>query len=1021
MKKSLLLLLLSMTAVITSSVAQNKTLGVGTTTPNANAALHVESPTNNQGVIIPRLTTAQRGSFTGALTGADVGLIVFDTDLRSLAIWDGSAWTFGSKVGEPITATSSAATGNAGTFTIGNASNNDVAINATTTGTGHAAYIENTNPANANATLFVGTNGTGNAITANAPIVSQHAGAAISAGVFVNQNAANPNAAIYGQTVGSGPVISALNLGTSRAAQFEINNASNASNAIEVTTNGTGAGANFSVTNASSNASAVNITHAGIGNAITANAPIQATSFIGDGSALTGISGFTLPSSNSVSTATPSLFIDNANGLQPAASFSSNNATDATLLTTSSGAFALRAQQTSAAGVAGLFHANNPGNNSDALQGISDGTGNAVYGQNSGNGKAGLFYVTQATNPSPALDAQTLGQGVAISAVNGNTTLGSAAQFVINQATNTSPVVSIVTTGTGNAITANAPIQAPSFIGDGSALSNVISDSARVNTVWGDAIVDFTIENKDISTSTLIDGTKISPSFGSQNIFTTGSVTATSFSGDGSGLTGIDEFTIPYGFNQDVGAPLINLNNTNAIFGTAVFQSAGAGAYTIEATSSGLGAINAQSIGGGAAGVFSSNGGTSTLQATNAGGPALNVTNISTSGPAAYFNISDPTNPNDAIQISHGGTGNAIFANAPIQATSFIGDGSALTGISVANVEVDATNLNVFIGANGTGQSVTTAGSNVGIGTAVLTNLVSDAANTAVGDYALRYTTGGYNSALGYSALTLNTTGTGNVAMGLNSLFSSTAGDFNTAIGRASLASNTTGSQNTAIGDGADVTLGILTNATAIGAGALVSTSNSLVLGNNAKVGIGTSSPTTLLDVHNTSTGTAGYFHINNVANNSNALFVSTDGLGASIYSQNLGTSQSAGQFIVNNGSNTAPAINASSNGTGAAMRLTQSTNGLAMEIFGGGIRYYVAGSLDANVTVSQRATVYRFTSDSGGSGAAINFSFSPAEGERIYVFSEVSGPSITLNGQAIANNQVRSFIYLGSAWRIIN
>src|SRR3546814_513966 len=74
-------------------LAQNKTLGVGVTTPNPNAALHVESPTGNQGFIMPRLTTAQREAMTSLLTAADQGLILFDTDLSSIFIWDGVVWT----------------------------------------------------------------------------------------------------------------------------------------------------------------------------------------------------------------------------------------------------------------------------------------------------------------------------------------------------------------------------------------------------------------------------------------------------------------------------------------------------------------------------------------------------------------------------------------------------------------------------------------------------------------------------------------------------------------------------------------------------------------------------------------------------------------------------------------------------------------------------------------------------------------------------------------------------------------
>ena len=66
-----------LTCLTTQTFAQNKTLGVGTTTPNPNAALHVESPTNNQGFLMPRLTTVQRNAMTGVLTAADQGLVLF--------------------------------------------------------------------------------------------------------------------------------------------------------------------------------------------------------------------------------------------------------------------------------------------------------------------------------------------------------------------------------------------------------------------------------------------------------------------------------------------------------------------------------------------------------------------------------------------------------------------------------------------------------------------------------------------------------------------------------------------------------------------------------------------------------------------------------------------------------------------------------------------------------------------------------------------------------------------------------
>ena len=65
---------------------------------------------------------------------------------------------------------------------------------------------------------------------------------------------------------------------------------------------------------------------------------------------------------------------------------------------------------------------------------------------------------------------------------------------------------------------------------------------------------------------------------------------------------------------------------------------------------------------------------------------------------------------------------------------------------------------------------------------------------------------------------------------------------------------NATGSNNTALGAGAGPASGsdALTNATALGANAQVTASNSLVLGNNANVGIGTTAPTSTLQVNGT-------------------------------------------------------------------------------------------------------------------------------------------------------------------------
>lgn len=174
---------------------------------------------------------------------------------------------------------------------------------------------------------------------------------------------------------------------------------------------------------------------------------------------------------------------------------------------------------------------------------------------------------------------------------------------------------------------------------------------------------------------------------------------------------------------------------------------------------------------------------------------------------------------------------------------------------------------NIFVGKN-SGNLTMSGDANVGVGTSVLLSNTTGGTNTAVGNATLlNNTTGGFNTATGAYALNANTTGTNNTASGYLALSGNVGGVQNTAIGLSALSSNTTGSNNTALGyragttgtsananvtGGSNTFIGFdagpgtstqLTNATAIGANAVVSASNSLVLGNGANVGIGTSSP----------------------------------------------------------------------------------------------------------------------------------------------------------------------------------
>ncbi len=793
--------------------SQNKSLSVGTTTPNPNAALHVESPTNNQGIIIPRLSTVQRSGITPTLGAGDVGLIIFDTDLRALAIWNGSAWDLGSKVGAPINIANTEATGN-------------------------AAVLENSNASNASPALVVNTAGGGNAITANAPIVSQHAGPSVSSGVFINQNAANPNAALYAQTIGTGPVVSALSLGSNSAAIFEVNNAANGSPGINVSTNGTGAAGSFTINNAGNTSSALAVTTDGTGfagefrttntahntatlgaesNSNTSGSAAIGGRMIGTGgpagyfqinnaannfSAVTGVTNGTSGGGYFQNTNAANAFSTLSsltNGTGPAGYFQNTNAanTNSTLYSTTNGtgnAIAIRGDITDAANTAAAVYGSTVGSGV-GLYGISTGTGaaiqgytttapTAIYGQRDGasNGNAGVFSITNAANTFSSLIGTTIGAGPAGSfqinntannspalttTTNGN---GSAASFTITQGTSTAPALNISHAGTGNAITANRPIQATQFIGDGSLLTgigggltlpftgssaaagntfsvtnsatsgsagdfsntgsntsptlnvansgngsgvniqqNTIGTALNITSTAGSSSPSISVNNAGAGASMSITQSNagsspvitINNTGGAGNAITANRpIQATQFIGDGSLLTNLPGgFALPYSNSTSTGSSAFSITNTGGTHGAASFFSSSASTATLETQSSAASAFQASNTGtAGSAGEFLViNGGNpgNAVYGINAGtgkagefaisnvANSNNVILASTNGTGIGVNIAltNAGNTNPALSINHGGTGNAITANRPIQASSFVGDGSTLTGV----------------------------------------------------------------------------------------------------------------------------------------------------------------------------------------------------------------------------------------------------------------------------------------------------------------------------------------------------
>ncbi len=71
MKKIIICLL----AITQCHLLTAQSVGIGTTTPSASALLDVTSTT--KGLLLPRMTTAQRIAITGV-----AGLVVYDTDFK---------------------------------------------------------------------------------------------------------------------------------------------------------------------------------------------------------------------------------------------------------------------------------------------------------------------------------------------------------------------------------------------------------------------------------------------------------------------------------------------------------------------------------------------------------------------------------------------------------------------------------------------------------------------------------------------------------------------------------------------------------------------------------------------------------------------------------------------------------------------------------------------------------------------------------------------------------------------------
>ena len=183
------------------------------------------------------------------------------------------------------------------------------------------------------------------------------------------------------------------------------------------------------------------------------------------------------------------------------------------------------------------------------------------------------------------------------------------------------------------------------------------------------------------------------------------------------------------------------------------------------------------------------------------------------------------------------GTGN-LFVGPNAGSTNSIGFNNTMIGFNSGLNNLTGTQ-NTFIGTE-SGQSNFDGSMNSFFGRRAGFQNANGNENTFIGTYAGQSNTDGqHNSFFGVTAGNSNSVGNENTFLGAHAGYYNSLGNNNTFIGNFSGQDNISGSNNTFIGFEANPISGGLSNVTAIGAEAMVTASNTVVIGNNAIVSIG--------------------------------------------------------------------------------------------------------------------------------------------------------------------------------------
>ncbi|QIP17846.1 TMF family protein [Spirosoma aureum] len=240
-------------------------------------------------------------------------------------------------------------------------------------------------------------------------------------------------------------------------------------------------------------------------------------------------------------------------------------------------------------------------------------------------------------------------------------------------------------------------------------------------------------------------------------------------------------------------------------------------------------------------------------------GNKAGINNVFTGNMAGYNN----TNGNDNTFVGN----TAGYSNSTGQNNVYIGSSAGASSLTASQntfigvqAGVNATaGINTFVGASA-GKTTTTGQSNTFVGVQAGQSNTTGSSNLMMGVNAgAANTTGSANFFVGDNAGGNNTSGGYNVYLGTNAGNGrGVNGDNNVSVGGESGRGNNGGINNTFLGFRADAGAIGLSNATAIGTNTKVTQSNSVILGDQANVGIGTTAPANKLHIVGGIANTAG-------------------------------------------------------------------------------------------------------------------------------------------------------------------